>query len=761
MLNSAAWFEDPRSVQLGLALIHFLWQGALVALLAAVLLLVMRRASPQRRYAALLSVFAGMTLLPVVTLVYLHPKSLADREQLADADSAALAVPAPAKIGLFAPLGPARVAVPALRAPISASAAPSTVPATWAAQASDWTYRYIGGILAVWTIGVCLCSLRLLIGLVGASRVRRIGLRQAGEHCRRLCDELAERFQIRRTVRVCESILVRVPVVAGWISPVVLLPASLLTGLPEPQLRAILAHELAHIRRHDYLVNLLQTLVETLLFYHPAVWWLSAVLRNEREHCCDELAAEACDDRTVVARALASLAQIDAVAARPLLAANGGRLAARIRRLLLGRQATGPRIAWGSGSVLVLTLLLAAATVGLGGAPTRQQPDDRPNPAASTLVASTGGPSATGDPPAANVAAPEPPAGWQKVIDIPEVKFPGSTEVALRSSKVTLWEEAGWLIARRTDFTGGIEWQVVLARAVKPIETSPPAVKIDKTLGSLEINYDRYFVRDDLGRLRVFRERKRAGSPPWPKLTFDRPMRNFGMGSTRSAFAAGRIELKGWMVGDWFWVMSGPENRYDVWVKLQHSDLRERGNGYEGGIGNTRAFFGNAEAVDEGDLFWANRSPLENAERELKVVKTRKHLLNNPAPAIATDKWFNAPAAGSLEALHGKVVLLDFWGTWCGPCVKKLPEVERLQKIYGDRGLVAITVHSAQAATELGKFLERRPLALPIAVDTGATAKSYAVQSWPTYFLIDKSGKVAWGNSAAPPSEQKIEELLR
>ena len=93
----------------------------------------------------------------------------------------------------------------------------------------------------------------------------------------------------------------------GWLNPVVLLPASALSGLTPTQIEALLAHELAHVRRHDYLVNLLQSVVETLLFYHPAVWWVSAHVRAEREHCCDDLAVAVCD-RLVYVTALADLA---------------------------------------------------------------------------------------------------------------------------------------------------------------------------------------------------------------------------------------------------------------------------------------------------------------------------------------------------------------------------------------------------------------------------------------------------------------------
>jgi len=131
--------------------------------------------------------------------------------------------------------------------------------------------------------------------------------------------------------------LVEVPTVIGWLRPVILLPASALTGLSAEQLEALLAHELAHIRRYDYLINLLQTTIETLFFYHPAVWWVSAQVRQEREHCCDDLPVAACGDVLTYARALTALEQLRGSEPQLAVAASGGSLLVRIQRLLRGR----------------------------------------------------------------------------------------------------------------------------------------------------------------------------------------------------------------------------------------------------------------------------------------------------------------------------------------------------------------------------------------------------------------------------------------
>jgi hypothetical protein len=141
-------------------------------------------------------------------------------------------------------------------------------------------------------------------------------------------------LHIRRSVELFESAITRVPVVVGHFRPAILLPVSALTGLTADQLEAILAHELAHIRRYDYLVNLLQTLMETLLFYHPAVWWISRKIRIERENCCDDLAVAVCGNRLTYAQALLTMETLRQPQLKFALAASGGSLLDRIRRLI-------------------------------------------------------------------------------------------------------------------------------------------------------------------------------------------------------------------------------------------------------------------------------------------------------------------------------------------------------------------------------------------------------------------------------------------
>jgi hypothetical protein len=161
-------------------------------------------------------------------------------------------------------------------------------------------------------------------------------------------------------VRLAESALLEVPAVIGWLKPVILVPASALAGLSPHELDGILAHELAHVRRNDYLVNLIQTLIETLLFYHPATWWIGRVIRRERENCCDDLAAGACGDALVYAGALARLEELRGPGTGLALGAHGAALLPRIRRLLNRPAPVRARRSWSlSATALLLACVLA------------------------------------------------------------------------------------------------------------------------------------------------------------------------------------------------------------------------------------------------------------------------------------------------------------------------------------------------------------------------------------------------------------------
>lgn len=166
-------------------------------------------------------------------------------------------------------------------------------------------------------------------------------------------------MDIDRAVLLLESVRVEVPTVVGWLKPVLIVPATFLIALPANQVEAILVHELAHIRRHDYLINLIQILIETLLFYHPAIWWISRTIRQEREHCCDDLAIQIVGDKFTYATALAALEESRSLPMAITLAAAGGSLLQRIRRLTGLRESPSGLSVW----LAILTVVVVAGIV--------------------------------------------------------------------------------------------------------------------------------------------------------------------------------------------------------------------------------------------------------------------------------------------------------------------------------------------------------------------------------------------------------------
>jgi len=221
-------------------------------------------------------------------------------------------------------------------------------------------------LVELWFAGVVLLSLRSAGGILLVERLRRKETILVTEELLELCMALQRRMGLTRAVRYCESLHLDAPAVAGWIRPVVLLPVSALSGLTSVQLEAVIAHELAHIGRYDAFVNLFQIGIETLLFYHPGVWWLGKRVRIEREHCCDDAAVALCGSPVTYANALTRMAECK-TAPELAMAANRSPLVERIARLLgANRAAESFRGANLSAGVLCLSAALLAGSALLG-----------------------------------------------------------------------------------------------------------------------------------------------------------------------------------------------------------------------------------------------------------------------------------------------------------------------------------------------------------------------------------------------------------
>jgi beta-lactamase regulating signal transducer with metallopeptidase domain len=351
--------QHPYTQAFAWALVHFRWQGAAIGP-AAVGVVRLTRASASSRYVIGVVALTAMLLMPAVTftLLALDPAA-APPPHVTSASLALTAGPADPR----GPL-PAAIARPASAAGFAGSTG-RVGPA-----------GPLVAVLLVWALGVMFFSLRLLGGWVVTQRLARRAVRPVAPDILSLARRVAGRLALDRMVRVFESSAVVVPMLVGCFKPAVLLPVAALSGLTPTQLEALLAHELAHVRRHDYLVNMLQSVVETLLFYHPAVWWVSRDVRAAREYCCDDLAVGVCDP-LIYATALADLA---AMTPKPhlALAATDGSLVARVRRILGGRRS--PEVPTVAGLPLLFMALAIGALMPFGMGSTRAEGHARNGP---------------------------------------------------------------------------------------------------------------------------------------------------------------------------------------------------------------------------------------------------------------------------------------------------------------------------------------------------------------------------------------------
>jgi beta-lactamase regulating signal transducer with metallopeptidase domain/protocatechuate 3,4-dioxygenase beta subunit len=365
-LLQATWAD-----RVGWVLIHSLWQFALAALVALAMQLALRRRAAATRYGVLLAVMVMVVSLPALTWLLLGqagPPNAGPAEVAGSGKSSPQLfgedAMRPSRLPRNSPLAdlddlePAAEQTAVSQQP--AEAASPGGPLAWWSQWNRHIRPWLPRIVLFWIAGVAVFALRPLLSWYTVRRLRTARVSPVPAAVHELLERTARKLGLGRAVEVLQSAVAKTPVVIGYFRPLVLLPLCVVSGLPESQLELILAHELAHIRRHDYLVNLLQTLIETLFFYHPAVWWLSRQIRNERENCCDDMALALAASRAEYGRALLAIEELRAASPSLSLAAGGGSLLARIRRIS-GCEPT-PKIV-GGGSILGVILVSLAIAV--------------------------------------------------------------------------------------------------------------------------------------------------------------------------------------------------------------------------------------------------------------------------------------------------------------------------------------------------------------------------------------------------------------
>jgi len=328
--------QSPLAARLCLTLLHFVWQAVLIYGAWRVLAVAIPTHRSQLRYKSALAAMVAMLLSPLFTFIAVRP---------------------------LHGLGPSISAFPL---------AETSDELTWIALAQ-------AAVLAIWTLGVATLASRLVLGYAGTVWLRRRRFMLPSESLRESARLIAQRIGLRVVPRIAYCSRVTQAITVGLLRPVVLLPSAWATEMSPTVLEAVIAHELAHIRRHDLWINLLQRVAEVLLFYHPAVWWLSADIRHEREACCDEMAVSATGQRLNYAKSLEEVATWEVPYQDASLSVSfigfGGQnnLLDRIERILGGCQRSGSSRIYPVGIALLLIPLLIWGAASMA-APHRHRP---------------------------------------------------------------------------------------------------------------------------------------------------------------------------------------------------------------------------------------------------------------------------------------------------------------------------------------------------------------------------------------------------
>ena len=333
-------FSDHAINAIGWTLIHSLWQGLVLAILTGVVIQLTRKQPALVRY----------QLLTALLLVFLVTVAVTVRQQWSQTEPDTYTI------------NP----VSADSQPVSIQLVPGNYPTTslLLGQATAFINTYANWIVALWLFVACLRFIRLGIQMGAVQRLKTRYVSTPTADWQNRFQQLAIRLHLTQPVALLESGLADMPMVVGFIKPVILVPLGMLSQLPADEVEAILWHELAHLKRKDYLVNLLQHGIEILFFFNPAVLWLSSLIRDEREHCCDDLAVSQLSSRKPFIKALIAFQETNQPTAPYAVAFGGPKryLLNRVKRILLGHNQTLTQreMVFVVSSLFVTSLLLTA-----------------------------------------------------------------------------------------------------------------------------------------------------------------------------------------------------------------------------------------------------------------------------------------------------------------------------------------------------------------------------------------------------------------
>lgn len=336
-------FSEEMTYALGWTVVHSFWQAVLIAMLLAFVQFMLRERTAESRYYAAYTALGLVLITSIVTFFQLYQ-----------------AVPDPNALGqstFIVVTGDGMI--------------PDTSPA-WESFYQQF-YQYFENnlplIVAIWLVGASFFMLKLLGGLVEIQLLQTRHVQALPAYWQKRLHSLKEELGIQQNVSLLESAQVGVPMVLGYLRPVILMPVGAINTLSTEEVEAILAHELAHIFRNDYLLNIIQSLIEILFYFNPAVWWISSAIRMERENCCDDIAVKLCGNSLTYAKALVGLQELQQRTPSLVMTFSKGKnqLLNRVRRILNQPQ-TNSNLMEKFTATCMLLLALLFFSVGSGNA---------------------------------------------------------------------------------------------------------------------------------------------------------------------------------------------------------------------------------------------------------------------------------------------------------------------------------------------------------------------------------------------------------
>ena len=332
---------------IGWTIFHSVWQGIVIAIILGALLLLTSKKSARLRYNISVAAMFLFFFISLGTLLHVYESPNVQSADNLIVVSNNTIQSEPAGDGISSIIDKAKTNLPKIF--------------------ETYFENNLPLVVTFWFVGFIIFSLRFIGGALYVQRLKTTGLHSLDNAWHNRLNYLSSKLHLTLAVQIFESTQINVPITIGHLKPIILLPLGMISGLPQDQIEAIISHELAHIKRYDFLINMIQTFIETLFFYHPVVWWFSSLINSERENCCDDIAIQTCGDAMSYSKALYNIQQMKKNESALAMAAIGKKN--QLYRRIIRMNTKNKNIAYGVRLAAFAVLLTAMAAVSIYSSP--------------------------------------------------------------------------------------------------------------------------------------------------------------------------------------------------------------------------------------------------------------------------------------------------------------------------------------------------------------------------------------------------------